>query len=474
MPSGAVVAHATHHDHTARDGDDETQDVEQDQELERIVFPWVTSKKTRKMPAAHETITATEVVNCHGVPRFLVKNFVENDVSEAAACTSLPFTLLLVFSYSFMVIGHMDAPTLRAVEDSIKFDIQDNSNFAFDSDYMGHKGMDDVNSYVDFWSWLGRGMIPLAFVNEQAWSEELTELNKTKHVIDPQPWPPKQWGILTTYNRIVGGLRLRQEQAPLGTCKSSTSGIASYFYRRKCLDTAQSYGLEPDLVDARHTSPDMSMTQWLWIYKPVDQVLADAKHLELNNWLNTRTQKVEIGIPIYNAEYGVHSLICVNFYFSRGGHIWKQIIPQSCYANWYTSWYHFVFDAVYILCIAWILLNEVVEVCLVVYRFGILGIWTEYFNFFNLIDWISVITGGVVLWMFVHVNTLTATLNDATKAFGPPGRAWDPSNPESIKAKQYAERLEEAVEFVTLLQRALALYPMIVVFRLFKAFHAQP
>jgi len=109
-----------------------------------------------------------------------------------------------------------------------------------------------------------------------------------------------------------------------------------------------------------------------------------------------------------------------------------------------------------------------------VYRFGILGIWTEYFNFFNLIDWISVITGGVVLWMFVHVNTLTATLNDATKAFGPPGRAWDPSNPESIKAKQYAERLEEAVEFVTLLQRALALYPMIVVFRLFKAFHAQP
>jgi hypothetical protein len=40
--------------------------------------------------------------------------------------------------------------------------------------------------------------------------------------------------------------------------------------------------------------------------------------------------------------------------------------------------------------------------------------------------------------------------------------------------KDYIEKLEKAVEWTTFLQRWLARYPLIVVFRLFKAFHAQP
>ena len=42
-----------------------------------------------------------------------------------------------------MVVEHMDLATLRAVEESMSFEIENNANFAFDSDYTGHKSVQE-------------------------------------------------------------------------------------------------------------------------------------------------------------------------------------------------------------------------------------------------------------------------------------------------------------------------------------------
>merc|ERR1719506_687399 len=77
---------------------------------------------------------------------------------------------------------------------------------------------------------------------------------------------------------------------------------------------------------------DEAWTRWIWVHQVPEDVQVMVKELEMTDWIDTYTEKVEISIPIYNAEYGVHSLCNVCFYFSRGGHVWKHIITQSCYA----------------------------------------------------------------------------------------------------------------------------------------------
>merc|ERR1711939_1136893 len=114
------------------------------------------------------------------------------------------------------------------------------------------------------------------------------------------------------------------------------------------------------------------------------------KKLEVEDWLDRQTKKVEIAIPSYNAEFGLHTLTRVNFYFSRGGHIWKRIIPMSQYADWHDRWYYGLYDAIWILCLVYILGVEIIEVQAVVRSKGCCAIFTEYFHLWNIIDWAKV------------------------------------------------------------------------------------
>merc|ERR1719191_2464237 len=113
----------------------------------------------------------------HGTPRGLYKDYVRSEIQEQNACMGLPFTLLMVASYAFCTIAHDNAPHIRAVEDSIDFDIQSNANFAFagvgynDGPYMGHKDINDVNSHADFWSWMTKGFVPLIFQQSRGFHE---------------------------------------------------------------------------------------------------------------------------------------------------------------------------------------------------------------------------------------------------------------------------------------------------------------
>mmetsp|Transcript_47686 Transcript_47686/g.103713 ORF Transcript_47686/g.103713 Transcript_47686/m.103713 type:complete len:1192 (-) Transcript_47686:125-3700(-) len=451
----------------------ELEDGEDEQMLERAVFGWVGSKQSvgGKLvpPMKHEMISPSELAAEYGVPRYIVSEYISGEVAESSACKSLPFTLLLVISYSYMVIQHMDAPNMRAVEESIIYDIEENANFAFDSLFEGHKNIQDVNSFVDFWSFLTQGLMPMLYIQEKQWSEEIVVRNGTDY--SPEVLHPSEWGMLTIYNRIVGGVRLRQERSNPGPCPSP---LAQAFYHKPCsVDLPNAYEEEPELSLGRVTTADESRTTWIWVHHPNDMINEQMLQLELSKWVDDRTTKIEIGIPIYNAEYSIHSLINVNFFFARGGHIWKQIVPQSCYTSWYMKWTDYIWDILYIFCIGWIFVNEVLEVGMTLATSGFIGIWSEYINFFNLIDWISVFTGIYVIYLFATTMSMMMQLNGLAEAVGEL-RPIDPSVQDVPEVREYMDQLEITVQLVTRLLWTLALYPMIVVFRLFKAFHAQP
>lgn len=151
--------------------------------LQRNVFGWIGSddpfkEKSGGVPL-HKTITADEVVKKHGVPWQILQQYIESEIKETEDFSSLPFTLFFVIAYAIMVIIHDEAVVVRAVEDSISFDIVDNANFAFDSPNMAHKDITDVGSLADFWSWIHPA--PVRAVRRSGGRQEHVGPNLPKH-----------------------------------------------------------------------------------------------------------------------------------------------------------------------------------------------------------------------------------------------------------------------------------------------------
>jgi hypothetical protein len=104
---------------------------------------------------------ADKVVLDQGVEMNVYLEFIKNELETEANCLQLPMTILLLLSFAFLATAHLGQKQIYAVEESIEFDITENANFAF-AHAFGHKGLVDVNSIADFWSWMRLGFFPLS------------------------------------------------------------------------------------------------------------------------------------------------------------------------------------------------------------------------------------------------------------------------------------------------------------------------
>jgi len=417
---------------------------------------------------SHSVISAEEVAKKHGIPRDEFINYLTAETDAADSCQSLPFTLLLVISYALMVMSHDDAPLVNAVEDSIGFDITENANFAFSSEFMGHKNIEDVNNHADFWSWLTRGLVPLVFTQEyqlaegRNWSEPYTRQASER-------FGRKDRGVLLNYNRIVLGVRMSQERFDEPWSCEDKRMLA--MFDGDCVG-GYAYNLEPELFLARRTS-NPKRWHWLYINDEVELIKRQLVQMEKDRWLDTKTQKVELALPIYNAEYGLHTLIMCDFFFSRGGRIWKNIIPLSAYAVWFPKWNNYLYDFVWLCCLMWIIVTEAVEIFKVLREFGFNGLWTEYAGFWNMIDWISVISGVSILIMFYRNMIFTAAMNASLEELG---RIDEATQRDLYRAKgqEYVMALETEVHSFYYFKLFLSFYPLVIALRLFKAYTSFP
>merc|ERR1719428_1546587 len=143
---------------------------------------------------------------------------------------------------------------------------------------MGHKSVHDVNTIADFWSWLSLGLVPILFV--EGWDISETRANIMAKCVGQLEamkgfggWPDFQsnstkdayftfcpepgvdsdellmkfygeetpTGMYLYYNRLIGGLRMRQEIARLQDC--GNPDIIDSSYGTGCFDN--DYWLEP-------------------------------------------------------------------------------------------------------------------------------------------------------------------------------------------------------------------------------------
>jgi len=437
------------------------------EQMEVSVFGWIGEKSLK----GETLITKEKIVNHFGIPRGVFKEYIDNEASETEACCTLPFTLLLVISYAFVAVLHDNAPIIRAVEDSLQFDIYENANFAFvqfnGSPNMGHKGVVDVNSVADLWSWARWGLLPLIFNSEYLFHEEYNVsdpryINASKRVL------VNDW---LNYNRIIGGARWSQERSgenPQKPC--STLKELLPFYNQQCVH-GFGYELYPEMRLARFSTKPEKI-QWMYTYENMSTLVAKVWQMDAADWVDRNTKKVEIAIPSYNSEFGVHTLIYINFFVNRGGHIWKRVIPLSTYAQWHPKWYYWFVDVVWLLCVSYIFVTELIEISIVVRRSGGAGILKEYMGFWNAFDWISVFCAFAVIVMFFFAIDFSMKVNDGMSRV--PGYGTVPLAVYTLSISEHVLQLEAAVQYGHWFRIALAAYPIIIVGRLFKAYKAQP
>lgn len=449
-------------------------DGEEEDGLQRNIFPWIgyddPFKDRQQGIPPHKTITADEIVKKHGVPREEIQKHIQKEMEESANFRSLPFTIFFVAAFAMFVVSHDDAVVIRAVEESIEFDITENANWRFeDNGNMGHKGVEDIETVQDFYSWATQGFIPLIF-QQQNFFAELRNMSEPIIIDAMKEFQPEQRGILLNHNMIIGGIRFRQSRHKETKCPSSD--VLGQFYPGPCYGTAlYNYELDPETWTARGATVADNDT-WFYVWEDQSDMIERLRLMEATDWITPATARVEISLPVYNAEFGLHTLVSINFLFSRGGEIWKIMLPHSTYAVWWTYWFYAIYDICWVLALLSILYSEMAEICWFCRHKTFKTLFTEYLNFWNIVDWTSMIVGFAIMGLSLASWGETARVNEETQALA--DISLDDTVAYAAQTDAYMKALETVLRYIHRLKMFLAAYPMIIVMRLFKAFAAQP
>eukprot|EP00927_Polykrikos_kofoidii_P044713 TRINITY_DN38601_c0_g1_i1.p1 TRINITY_DN38601_c0_g1~~TRINITY_DN38601_c0_g1_i1.p1 ORF type:complete len:1045 (-),score=155.80 TRINITY_DN38601_c0_g1_i1:52-3186(-) len=450
--------------------------------LHRPTFPWVVYQDEIEyddgnLPSAG--ITANQVATEYGVPASVVDMYLSKEISEAESCQNIPFMLFFVACYAGAVLNHWGYSGFASVENSLVISIEEKANFGYSKPQAGFKALYDVNSHTDFWSWLSKGLVPLLFVQESQFSEsfnrsDLLATSQGSTVSVSGVLPRHERGFILHHNRIVGGLRLRQERSDQNDDDCTTPESLLVFYRKPCVG-GHRYELEPESRQAS-TTRDPQEEEWLHVHDDLAKTHSAIAALEAKGWLDDFTQKIEITLAVYNAELGVHAIILINFFFPRGGHIWKKIVPLSIRSTLFSSEdyvLHLLVDICVAGCLFWIIIVEAKEIAIEVRTNGLRGIYANYIGFWNTVDWMSAAVGaGLIASTIMHYDQLldiNRVLFNLTQL------------DEEVMTQEYRRQAAIYVRMVHQESRwsrdtriTFACYAVVITIRLLKSFSNQP
>jgi len=436
-------------------------------------FYWVdTEIGFETMELDHE-----DVVQSFGLPRKVLIGHIKSEIEDEAMVKSLPLALALVFFFAFMWINHDNAQYVYGVQKAIEFDIVENANFAFSAPgAMGHKGLQDVNSFADFWSWLRLGFLPLVIRQDRPVSE-------APPTVSLGSLPDLDRNFYLWHNRKIGGMRLRQQVSKAVQCLSEDLGA---IYGKQCFD--QPAGLNLELGPERHMistssfEADLEKTVWMQPSNPdtgIKDVTDYALYLEKQKWLDPSTSRIELSFVTYNGHLDILVKTDVHLLFARTGHIWKDITHTSIRLNPYSDYGVYITDILFYAQITWIFFQESVEVITQIFknRGHVRRALREYLTIWNFVDWVSVVVGYLMLGFWVQQVLMSSALKDTlltnknclVEERQKLGAVCDVEQLNSFYMKMEDVR---ALSYIN--RNTAALYPAVIIFRLLKAFSAQP
>eukprot|EP00434_Breviolum_minutum_P035410 symbB.v1.2.031347.t1/scaffold3626.1/size81632/4 len=455
----------------------------------------------------------------NGVAESIYANWIKEELQKEAACLELPFSVAFLAAFAFFALGYLAQDVVMSVENSIETDIIENANFAFEG-YFGNKNVNDVNDFSDFWSWTRLGLLPLVFPDlPYTYSEGIENVVPAGYNLSalPSRWrypgyakaSPVQNDYLK-YNRIIGGIRFRQEVSVdnKATCTSfGDENIFKEWIGKPCTHYAQ-HELPPDLVATESFATAPARVEWFLPEAEGNAALiqhvidmedgcfsaraqnrtclcqwCSSQVTAAHPWLDEQTQRVEIAFITYNAHYGLYNLASVNFWFNRAGHIFKLVFVRSSWAGLelrepgvlamiIVSGLLWVIGCLYLAKV------EILEMASFIRKSNKLWYQTlaqDYLDFWNCVDWLAILMTAVIcisfglLHMFIgEVNHKLGSIVEDVDLNGYP------------PVEQYRETISEFADQVVAMLDVegnfrfwLCIYPVVLLMRLFKSFAAQ-
>jgi hypothetical protein len=135
-----------------------------------------------------------------------------------------------------------------------------------------------------------------------------------------KPMQPHPDGRFLLFNRIIGGIRFRQERARLVSPCAVAEPLREV-YDAKCYETA--YNLEPSSSEGASIREDNVHdvdTKILLRTLSQSEVRNSLRVMEDARWFNESAQKVEVSFIVYNANTDLVTQTQIQIFVTRGGH----------------------------------------------------------------------------------------------------------------------------------------------------------
>lgn len=477
-------------------------------------------------PIARSTSSVVHRPDEQGLPMGMYLNWIKKEIDREQSCLELPLTIILLVSFSLLAMTHTQQHQVFAVEQAIEQDILENANFAF-SHYFGHKGLFDVMSIADFWSWIRLGFIPLMVQPTWSYSEEYdvdvaSLMDFSVFNMSPAE-PATSWmfgangpeasalpvrGDYQRYNKIIGGFRFRQQLSEESTkyCKfpgGVDEKIWKDWYGKPCMPAWEELIFVPTTVEAEgFIKPER--TEWMYIaLDTLDDMLQQVidmedgcAQMEAKNrtclckwcaqqnppspWFTERTQRIEISFASYNAEYALMTKTSVNLFVNRGSFMAKRVELMSSWLDPMAVDIGRLItmvscDLIWVGMLLYIFQAEVREVVGVIrksHNRWYIALKEEYLQVWNVVDWLSILVAMVVVGLYTHLTLASLTLQDEMMVLLQASDS-SPRQDHAMLVDNFYVALEDVCELERRFRLVLCIYPMMVMLRLFKSFAAQ-
>jgi hypothetical protein len=412
--------------------------------------------------------------------------FLQYDVSSEESCMSLPHAMALLVVFAVMVQSHFQTDVEFQLQNALVYELENGMSWA-----NGHLSFYDVIWPGEFFSWFSEGVIPRVWNRADSSGTLL---------------PAAHWDRFLKYNKVVGSVRLIQERSATAPCKAGDLGAK--FYGTDCHDPA-SESTNPFGACDKHSSElvpcpftattDTSLFEvWLDALDSPNDVMQKFNDLKMYRFIDQSTKYVEMKMVVFNAELatGLLGSLNVRFTFQRGGAIKKTRNLFSFHTEPYHAMEVLMMDAFFLFLIVQMTYSEMKEMVPMIVK----GKFMEYMGFWNIIDWVSIFVSFIMLVLWVGIVVASSFLSDEMKQTealerthlfgGLPVQEWSPNttvaNPNVVGVKRnevavlrtkyneiYAQ-IDLIITVVEGLRMVCAVFCLVLIFRFFKSFAAQP
>eukprot|EP00927_Polykrikos_kofoidii_P036740 TRINITY_DN31007_c0_g1_i1.p1 TRINITY_DN31007_c0_g1~~TRINITY_DN31007_c0_g1_i1.p1 ORF type:complete len:864 (-),score=163.99 TRINITY_DN31007_c0_g1_i1:73-2664(-) len=415
-------------------------------------------------------VPAVDVVGEIGVPIKVVQDYVSAEGLRDSNCKTLPMTALLLIIYMMVGGMHYEAVKIGSAERAIKADIIENANFAW-SKHFGHKGVYDVNSYADFWSWLDLGLMPALYQYGYGVSEG-SNLTSVEMPFEDRPH-------ITHHFRPIGGIRMSQvilSETPCVGDKAVLKFIEHTFSTTSCvgfIEALEEEQTERTVIQAgKIEGHPMERIEWLYAHWPKMTLDKRLRELQAGKYVDRHTLQLVLSMATFNTELSLYVVTYVSFRFSRGGAVHKRIDSVGFPSDRYEQGLPMIIvDAIFVLLMLYVAVVEVVAIIRAMCASGCKGLEMYASDAWNIVDWVSLTLFFYLCGYNYYTLRRTWILQDTVMQLDN-GKV---GSPEYITAvKEIFTELDYMVWSDDTFSLVASIFPVIIMLRLFKSFSAQP